>query len=782
VLLLLVGTARAYQIKLVITNYGLIDFLDHLLEWSGDHAIFLLVLSRPEGTDRKGLGLSRRSITTLPLDPLSEDVIGEMLDSLVSGLPAVARARIVERAEGIPLYAIETVRGLLDKHILDKGDDGALHLVGELGELEIPPGLTALIASRLDALGPDERRLVKECSVLGGSFPRQAIEAISDTDPAQLDELLSSLVRKEVLTVRADKLSPERGHYAFTQSLIRSVAYDMLTRAERKARHLTTAEHLRTTFPDEGAEVAEVIAAHLYDAYKASGEDPDAEELRARACRAYVLAAERAESVGAPEAAETAFLKAVELSSDEAERAPLIERAGRMAYNAGWAERAADHFETAIASHLEAGRVVEAARVTAWLGPALHSTGRGEQGITRIRQALSSLEGTAAPPEVIAELQARLGGALVLAAHGDEATGAIEVALTLAQHHELAEPLAYALSSKANLLGFAGRAEEARAFYVASADVSRRHGITQREMIAEGNLGFLCSIRDLPGAEDHSRAALAIARRWGLRGHEAWAASILMFVLMTAGRLDEAFQVGTEVLQSGVDERPRVEIIEFALAALEGLRGNVDALREHVAACRGLAEGDDPQGRALYLAVEATLRFAEGESRQALETARRVIDEAITGGLGVAHSAVRLAFPVAFEAAIDLNDLREADLLADILAARPRGEVPPFLRAQLARARGLIAAARGEDADVEEDLVAAETALRDLGYPYWLARAQLDRAEWLSRQGRLEESGQLAREAAAALDAIGAALTLVRQRVLIASRAVGSVSGAQSAI
>ena len=36
---------------------GLIDFLDHLLEWSGDHAIFLLVLTRPEGTDRRGLGL-----------------------------------------------------------------------------------------------------------------------------------------------------------------------------------------------------------------------------------------------------------------------------------------------------------------------------------------------------------------------------------------------------------------------------------------------------------------------------------------------------------------------------------------------------------------------------------------------------------------------------------------------------------------------------------------------------------------------------------------------------
>ena len=464
---------------------GMVDFLDHLLEWSGDHAIFLLVLSRPEGVDRKGLGLSRRSVTTLPLDPLPDEIIGELLDGLVTSLPAAARERIVERAEGIPLYAIETIRGLLDKGVLEKGDDGLLHLVGKLGELEIPPGLTALIASRLDALGPDERRLIKECSVLGASFPRQAIEAISDTEPGQLDELLSSLVRKEVLTVRADKLSPERGQYAFTQSLIRSVAYDMLTRAERKARHLRTAEHLQTAFPDEGAEVAEVIAAHLYDAYKAAGEDPDAEQLGLRACRAYALAAERAESVGAPEAAESAYLRAAELSTDEREQAGLTEQAGHMAHRAGWYERAAGHFEIAISIHNAAARVVEAARVSASLGYALTALGRAEQAITQIRGALVSLEGTAAPPEVLADLQARLGGALIFAGHIDEATAALEVALTFAQHHELPDVFAARSISKSTVLKGSGRAREAQGYCEMSADVARANGLTRDELIAK---------------------------------------------------------------------------------------------------------------------------------------------------------------------------------------------------------------------------------------------------------------------------------------------------------
>ena len=241
--------------------------------------------------------------------------------------------------------------------------------------------------------------------MLGGSYPRQAIEAVTDTDPSALDEILISLVRKEVLTVRADKLSPERGHYAFTQSLIRSVAYDMLTRTERKARHLRTAAHLRTAFPDEGAEVAEVIAAHLHDAYKAAGDDPDADELRSEAKDAYVQAAERALSVGAPESAEAAYLTAAELSSGEAERAELFAEAGRMASFTGFDERAVGHFELAVAAHKQAGRIIDAARVTAWLAGSVNVLGHGEQAIVLLREALASLDPDTAPPEIAAELQ-----------------------------------------------------------------------------------------------------------------------------------------------------------------------------------------------------------------------------------------------------------------------------------------------------------------------------------------------------------------------------------------
>ena len=746
---------------------GMVDFLDHLLEWSGDHAIFLLVLSRPEGTERKGLGLSRRSVTTLPLDPLPDQVIGEMLDGLVTGLPVAARGRIVERAEGIPLYAIETVRGLLDKGVLEKGDDGLLHLVGKLGELEIPPGLTALIASRLDALRPDERRLVKECSVLGTSFPRQAIEAVSDIDAADLDELLTSLVRKEVLTVRADKLSPEKGQYAFTQSLIRTVAYDLLTRAERKARHVRTAEHLRTAFPDEGAEVAEVIAAHMHDAYKAAGDDPDASELRSQAAGAFVLAAERAEAIGALETAEAAYLTAAELSFDEAERTRLTETAGRMASLAGFYERALVHFEAAVAGYRAGGLIIDGARLIAQFASPLRRLGRGDQATSLLREALASLDSDTAPPSVIANLQEALGSTLIFTGHPQDAAEPIEHALTLAQHYELIETFARALVSRALLLHWLGRFEEARLGYEGSLAVARRLGLTQEEMRVEANLADLCMTRDLPGAEEHCRALLALARRWGARGSETLGAENLIYVLTMAGRFEEAYRLGTDVLQAGAGETPDARWLHSQMALVDALRGHVTRAGVHLANCEDMVSSDDAQDRAMYATAESGVALADGNFPLALGAALRGIEDFLRGGLPLANESIRLSFADGIDAALAMGDLGEAEQLVELLEGRPPGEIPPFLQSQIRRNRSLLAAARGDDKVVEAGLLAAEKGFRILNYPYWAARTQLDLAEWLAHQGRASEAAACGGEAAATFESLGAQPMLARARTLL---------------
>ena len=185
-------------------------------------------------------------------------------------------------------------------------------------------------------------------------------------------------------------------------------------------------------------------------------------------------------------------------------------------------------------------------------------------------------------------------------------------------------------------------------------------------------------------------------------------------------------------------------------------------------------ESDDVQYRGMYAAAEAAVVLSGGDHRRALEAARSAIELALEGGLGLAHEVVRDAFPIAIEAAVEIGDLEAGELLAESVAIRPPGEVPPFLRAQVTRAKALVAGARRDAADVEKNLVVAEAAFSELGYPYWVALVQLERAEWLAGQGRLGESSGLAGEAAATFERIGAAPMLARGRALLAPEIVRS--------
>ena len=63
-----------------------------------------------------------------------------LIDSLVPGMPQFARAAIADQAEGIPLFAVETVRSLVDRDIVVPRD-GVYTLVGDIGTLSVPDGL-----------------------------------------------------------------------------------------------------------------------------------------------------------------------------------------------------------------------------------------------------------------------------------------------------------------------------------------------------------------------------------------------------------------------------------------------------------------------------------------------------------------------------------------------------------------------------------------------------------------------------------------------------------------
>ncbi len=306
---------------------GLLDFVEHLLDWSRNHALFVVALARPELAERRpGWGSVGRNSTTLALEGLSPSAMTELIDGFVPGLPADLRSRVLERAEGVPLYAVETVRMLLDRNLIERAGD-VYRVSGPIETLEVPETLHALIAARLDGLAPAERRVVQDAAVLGKSFTKAGLTALSDMSADELDPVLAGLSRKEIVSVQSDPRSPERGQYTFLQDLLKRVAYETLAKRERKARHLAAAAHLEQAWGATEQEVAAVVAAHYLDAYRAAPDAADAGEIKAHARDRLALAAERAASLAATEEARRYFEQAAALADEPLRRAELLERA-----------------------------------------------------------------------------------------------------------------------------------------------------------------------------------------------------------------------------------------------------------------------------------------------------------------------------------------------------------------------------------------------------------------------------------------------------------------------
>ncbi len=87
--------------------------------------------------------------------------------------------------------------------------------------------------------------------------------------------------------MQADPRSPEHGQYGFLQDLVRHVAYETLSKRERRARHLAAAAHLSAAFAADEDEVVEVIASHYLAAHEAAPEADDAAEIKARRRRCW---------------------------------------------------------------------------------------------------------------------------------------------------------------------------------------------------------------------------------------------------------------------------------------------------------------------------------------------------------------------------------------------------------------------------------------------------------------------------------------------------------------
>ncbi|HEY6539227.1 MAG TPA: adenylate/guanylate cyclase domain-containing protein [Candidatus Dormibacteraeota bacterium] len=768
------GLARSRPVVLAIENLqwadsGLLDFLEYLLAASSQLPVVVFGLARPELLQRREEWSGRPQVVTLQLDRLGDEDIGSLLEDLVPGMPVASRRQVVDRAEGIPLYAVETVRMLADRGLLvDR--DGVLSLAQDLTELDTPVSLEALIAARLDELDAPERALVKDLAVLGLSFGRNAVEGISMLDRDELARLLQSLQRKQVLTEAVNWRETGEGGYAFSQTLLRTIAYDRLGKRERRARHLAVASHLRSILEAGGEDVPESIADHYRDAYLADPAAADAGEVRVLAVEWLARGAARAASVGAPERSAAYLLQAADLVAGSTEALTHREGAAQMYFRAGRVEESLQLFEEVALAQTEAGRGLDAARLEGEIGSALGRLGRAQEAIGRLQKALQVLD-QGPPSPALARVCSQLGRELSISGSRDLALPQVDRALVLAEQLDLPQVLCDALETKALLLRSAGEYEEALQSFERTIEIAEARGLAAEELLSgHANSADTRMANDLPQAIAHLEAALGIARRLGQRYSETFLSGNLMLAQIFAGDWQGAEDVAAALLR---EEHHGQEILHSRLVLLHSQRGQSEAARAELGRLARWAEHDSSEPRTLRLALEATVLLAEGSPELALTAARSALEVAIPN-FGLRHEIARQAWPDACQAAVDLGQVSDLEALLQQLAELPKGVAPPYLEAQALRYQALGRARAGE---LEESIFRdAAEAFAGLGYPYWQARTVLD---WAEAAPPLGEAGrEVALEAARAeLERLGAGAHALRAGALLGGQVATPLSG-----
>jgi class 3 adenylate cyclase/predicted ATPase len=723
---------------------GLLDFIEHLVEWSRTKPIFVVALARPELAERRpGFGTQTRSgYTGLALEPLSDTAMDALLDGLVPGLPDGLRASIRERAGGIPLYAIETVRMLLNRGQLEPAD-GAYRLVGDVEELDVPESLHALVASRIDALDEVERRLVQDAAVLGKTFVLEALSSVTGCPGEELEPTLRQLVRKEIFFLEADPRSAERGQYGFLQDLVRQVAYETLARRDRKTRHLAAAAFFETGWGGREQEVVEVVASHYATALELDPKAEDAPELQAKAREMLHRAADRAASLGASLEATALFERAAGLADDAREHALLLERAGEVAIAASTMVRAEELLAEARTMYREAADTRGEARATALTAQAIRHTGRTEEALRLAEEAYAVLAGEEHDRDT-AVLAAELARLHVFVGDLNTALARIESALPVAERSHDMALLATALNTKAMIYAI-DRPNEAHALLRGALQIALDHDLVGEALRAYNNL--MVQLDQMDRADQNltlAEKALALARQ---RGDRRWADIFTMSMVesyITYGRWDDADALARELDPRSLDLRAALTFTGCAELAFErGHDGESRRWLERFAAFR--SDTSDRQWRSVHLSAQRVTavvnhRFDDAllaaEEEIALQLSQREQDAIVAEALIRAASLVPL-----------VTDSSPGERMLTAVLPEFQEDPPRQITAAISRLAGVLAARRGDHGDAAERFGIALAPARSLGYVPWVAEILVDYAASLIADDRLDDAEPLLAEA-----------------------------------
>ncbi len=608
---------------------AMLEFLEHLADRAEGVPMVVIGTARPELFERHpDYAAGMRNATPISLSPLSQEETARLVSALLETtvLPAELRKPILERAGGNPLYAEEFVRLLKDKGLLEQ--KGSSWVLKEGAEMPFPDSVQALIAARLDTLGPEPKSTLADAAVVGKVFWAGAVAQMGGRNLKEVTDALRELSRKEL--VRSERRSSIEGEaeYAFWHILARDVAYSQLPRASRAARHVAAATWIESKAAERVEDLADVLAYHYSTALelaRAAGQTDQATDLEAPALRFLSLAGERALGLDTS-AALSNFERALALAPEgHPERPEALIRFGEAGFQAGRYTEAAAALEEAAALLQERGDLAATARTMGTLAMVVSRFGDPRRW-TLPFEALALLEPLGLSSDLVAALT-EVAATDALQGRSHDAIRVADQALKLAEELGLPRParaLGYRGYARANL-GDPGGIHD----YREAIELAIEAGQGREVAVLHNNLGMALWAFEGPAealAVLHTGIVYATTR--GLTEIIDGLTQSSLDALVDLGEHEEVLRVAAEVTP-GLEASGDV----FDLAGVRGAQTRIFALR---------GEGDgpgtawldwlestsrelmDPQGVVISLGSVALARAGLGQDEAAAALLREV--------------------------------------------------------------------------------------------------------------------------------------------------------------
>jgi class 3 adenylate cyclase/tetratricopeptide (TPR) repeat protein len=706
---------------------ALLDFVDELVDRVTDVPLFVLGTARPELLERRpGWGGGKPNALTLSLPPLSDDASAQLVAKLL-GRPVLEAERqqtLLAKIGGNPLYAEQYVRALVERSDL----------------AELPETVQGIIAARLDALSPEQKRLLQDAAVVGEVFWLGALGAIGGAARWDVENALHKLERKQfVQRARRPSVAGET-EYAFRHVLLRDVAYGQIPRAARGEKHRRAAAWIESLGrPEDHAELLADHYVHALEYARASGGSDL--ELAERAGAAFRDAGDRAAALAAYATAVRFYEAGLELSPSDPMVLLRLGRARFSTESAGAAEleaaldafRRRDDPEGAAEAALELRQIAwyegDRNRAERWLNEALefvrerpdsavkakalvdrgrmhHVAGEYSKAIRRGREALPLVERLGLDTLQVQVLYS-IGVSRVQLGDADGIAD-IERGLAIAQAINSLEQLHASSNNLSDAQFFLGNVAEAARTY---------------ESLMES------------------------VERFGRDADRRWARASMASIRTSDGHWDEAVALADQfIAEVEVGSPHYLEApCRAARASIRFARGDLaGASADAQAAVDAGRAAKDPQVLVPPLEIRAVILAAEGRRAEA----EALLDELIALGAGVVAGVSGFGWGI-----VDLawlaRDLDRQDKLVAVLESAP--SIP-----WVVAARAIASGDAGRAADV-----LAETACRPAE-----AYTRLRAAEKLVAAGRHEDAANHLDCALEFYSAVGAVLFIQRGEAL----------------